>query len=357
MKNKQKTVTVAVRKGVKQPLLTMRERSIIEIRYTKDNWNITQIAAEIGKHKSTVSRELKGKNRSGRNKYRADVANVKACERIEKRGNKSKISKDSELEKYIIEKLMLGWSPEQISGRIKKDYPLDITMHISYEAIYQYVYKQYYRNGNGSLKKESKDLRQYLPRRHTRRVTKGGRAAQKLERRTSLPSIEDRPEIVDLRTRIGDWEDDFVVSRESVSQVKSINERRSGVHFFRKTTGRTATDGDIQVVDTLKDIPQEYLCTLTRDRGAENMKYLELQKNLNIEVYFAHAYCSQERGSNENGNGLLRRYFPKKTNWDMISEEELSRVEYLINTRPRKRLGWLSPVEYFYQETGVALFV
>jgi IS30 family transposase len=234
------------------------------------------------------------------------------------------------------------------------DHPTDDTMRISYEAIYQYVYHQV--ASNGKPKKGCEDLRQYLPRRHTRRATKGARKAQKLERLQSLPSIETRPAVVEKRSRVGDWEDDLIVSRDSEPQVKSVNERKTGVFFFRKTTGRTAAEGDAQVISCLKKIPQEFRRTLTRDRGAENKAYESLEKNLGLAVYFAHPYCSHERGSNENGNGLLRRFFPKKTNWDMISEKQLARAEYLINTRPRKRYGYRSPAEMFLLETGVALY-
>lgn len=352
-----KGVSVPVRQGTKRPVLTLRERSIIEIRYTKDKWTLQKIADEVGKNKSTISREVSGKERSGKNKYNADVANRAACERIEKRGNTSKLDDSEMLKLYVVTKLKLRWSPEQISGRLEKDYPNDTSMRISYEAIYQFVYGQFLRDGNGKLKDGCEDLRQYLPRRHKRRATKGCRKAQKLERAASLPSIESRPPVVDERSRIGDWEDDLVVSREGNAQVKSVNERKSGIHFFRKTTGRTAIAGDEQVVACFQSIPPEYRRTLTRDRGSENKAHESLNKSLAIDIYFAHPYCSYERGSNENGNGLLRRFFPKGTNWDMISEEDLSHAEYLINTRPRKRLNWMTPSEYFYQETGVALFV
>ena len=108
--------------------------------------------------------------------------------------------------------------------------------------------------------------------------------------------------------------------------------------------------------DKLNRIPNKYLKTLTRDRGSENKNYKSVEKHLGLSVYFAHAYCSCERGSNENCNGLLRRYFPKKTDWDKISNKEITWAEYLINTRPRKRLNGFTPAEVFYKETGVALF-
>ena len=335
--------------------LTLRERIDIEQKYMYGA-SITEIAQYINRNKSTVLRELKGKDRTGVNKYRADVAHVKALNRISQRGNTKKLDKNKELLSYVKEKLKKGWSPEQISGRLTLDYGNDISMNISHEAIYQYIYAQIYRGGNGNVKKGCEDLRPYLTLRRKRRAKKGFRKAQKLERREKLPSIEQRPSIIDKRSRIGDWEDDLLVSKKSKVCIKSVNERRSGVVFFGKSKDGKAKNTDTVLFDKLKNIPSEYLKTLTRDNGTENMNWGKVQEKLGVDVYFAHPYHSWERGSNENCNGLLRRFFPKGTDWSKISDEEIARAEYLINTRPRKRLGWRTPAEVFYQETGVALF-
>jgi IS30 family transposase len=335
--------------------LTLRERTIIELRY-RDGKSITNIAKELNRNKSSVSREVAGKARAGINKYNADIAHKKALERIERRGNISSIDKNEQLKKYVVEKLKLGWSPEQISIRLPIDYPDSKEMRISYEAVYQHIYRQIRRGGNGTVKAGCEDLRSCLPRRHKRRAKKGFRKAQKAERSASLPSIEGRPKVVDKRSRIGDWEDDLVVSRASKSCIKSVNERKTGVVFFGKTKDGTAQAGDKVVFAKLSKIPKKYRKTLTRDRGSENKDYKTVEKELGLSVYFAHSYCSWERGSNENSNGLFRRYFPKKTDWSIISDKEISQAEYLINTRPRKRFNGLTPAEVFYQETGVALF-
>jgi transposase, IS30 family len=339
----------------RQSPLTLRERTIIEVRY-RDGKSITGIAKELNRNKSSISREVAGATRRGHNKYNADVAHRKALNRIEKRGNISNIDKHKQLKAYVVTKLKLGWSPEQISMRLPIEYPENKDMRISYEAIYQYIYMQIHRGGNGVVKKGCDDLRVYLPRRHKRRAKKGFRKAQKAERNAALPSIEDRPEEANKRMRIGDWEDDLVVSSVSKPCVKSINERKTGIVFFGKTTDGTALACDKVVRARLRGVPKEYRKTLTRDRGSENKDYKNIEETLGVSVYFAHPYCSYERGSNENANGLLRRYFPKKTDWSMISEEEIARAEYLINTRPRKRLQGFTPAEVFYRETGVALF-
>lgn len=344
------------KKQVCRTPLTLRDRIDIEQQYFYGA-TITSIAESIGRHKSTVSREIDGKPRTGVGRYRADVAHRKALDRIKKRGNTRKLDTNEKLRNYVIENLKKGWTPEIISGRLTIEYPNDKDMCISHEAIYQYIYAQVYRGGNGSVKKDCEDLRGYLPRRHKRRATKGLRKAQKAERKANYQSIDERPKVVNNRSRIGDWEDDLLVSKASKVCVKSVNERRSGIVFFAKTTDGTALSGDKVLVEKLSKIPQEYRLTLTRDNGAENKNWEYVESELGVSVFYAHPYHSWERGSNENCNGLLRRFFPKGTDWSKVTDEELARVEYLINTRPRKRLDWKTPAEVFYQETGVALFV
>lgn len=342
-------------RGRGQGPLSLRERSIIEIRW-KEGRTMTAIASEINRDKGTVSREIAGRPRKGAGAYNAERCHEKACERIEKRGNTARLEENRELRAYVEEKMRLGWSPEQITIRLPLEYPNNHDMRISHEAIYAHVYRQIHRGGNGTVKKGCTDLRPFLPRRHTRRQTKGFRKAQREERHACLPSIEVRPKVVDKRDRIGDWEDDTLVSRQSAPRVKSIVERRSGAALFGKTKDGTSSACDAVVLKRLGALPAQCLKTLTRDRGSENRGYEELTQALNISCFFAHAYASYERGTNENTNGLLRRFFPKKTDWNMVSDADLARAEYLINTRPRKRLGGLTPVEVFYRDTGVALY-
>ena len=335
--------------------LALEERISIEIEWKKGA-SMTEIAVTLGRDKSTISREINGACRHGRGEYKSAQAHARACARIEKRGNVRILEKNEELETYVVEKLKLGWSPEQIMIRLPIDYPEDEMMRISYEAVYQYVYAQIRREGNGKVKDGCEDLRPYLCRRHTRRAKKGFRKAQKQERNASLPSIEERPAVVNERVEIGHLEDDTVVSRESPVRIKSVNERVSGIHLFTKANDGTIEACDAALRKSLVRIPKDILRTLTRDRGTENRGHEAIAKEFGLDVYFAHAYSSWERGSNENGNGLFRRFFPKKTNFAKITDEEVARVEYLINTRPRKRLGGRTPAEVFYLKTGVALF-
>ena len=255
---------------------------------------------------------------------------------------------------YVVEKLKLGWSPEQISIRLPIDCKRDTRMRISHEAIYQHVYAQVQRGGNGKVKEGCEDLRPYLPRRHTRRQKKGFRQAQKAEQ-PILPSIEDRPKSVERRRQIGHWEDDTIVSRQSSDRIKSMNERVSGIILLGKMRDGTIAESNRVVLERLGVLPEQTRKTLTRDRGTENLGYQEIEDVLGLRCFFAHAYCSQERGSNENGNGLVRRVYPKKTDFALVSDADLRALEQRLNTRPRKRHGGLTPYEVFFKATGVAL--
>lgn len=330
--------------------LTLEERIKIEIRY-QEGMSVTDIAKYLGngRTKSSVSREVAGKPRRGVGRYKAYTSHEQALER--RYGKKQFRLKSEFVRTYVKEKMKLGWSPEQISLRLPLEHP---DHEISHEAIYQFVYAQVRRGGNGKVKEGCEDLRPYLARRHTRRQKKGFRQAQKAERPT-LPSIEDRPHIVEKRTRVGDWEDDTMVSRQSVARIKSINERMSGVVLLGKMRDGTAEESTRVVCERLASIPSPFRKTLTRDRGTENMGWKDIERVLSLDVYFAHAYCSQERGSNENLNGLVRRFLPKKTDFANVSDEEIHRIEYLLNTRPRKRFGGKTPLEVLFEKTGVAI--
>lgn len=334
--------------------INYRERVIIENRYCIDRKRISAIARELGRPPSAISREIGAKPRMGRGKYSADGAQRNTEIKRENQGRKSKFEY-TPLKRYAAKKLKLGWSPEQISIRLPIEYVRNKSMRVSHEAIYEYIYAQVYRSGNGRVKPGCEDLRKYLARRHTRRQKKGFRKARKLERDTALPSIELRPQEVEQRKAMGHWEGDTLVSKQSDVRVKSVNERVSGIALFKKTSNGTSTICNRATIEKLKIIPSGYVKTLTQDRGSENMGFEILEQKLGIQCFFAHPYCAYERGSNENINGLFRRYFPKKTDFAIITDEQVAKVEYLLNSRPRKRLGGFTPYEVFYQKTGVAL--
>jgi len=331
--------------------LSLDERIRIEIRY-RDGCSLRVIAAELGNGRTagTISREIARRPRKGRGRYEARRAHEEALgRRIDKRGERLK---NETVRTYATEHLKIGWSPEQVSLRLSIDHPGET---ISYEAIYQYVYAQVYRVGNGSVKPGCEDLRSFLPRRHKRRAKKGFRKAQKTERQALLPSIEARPKVVEKRKEVGHWEDDCIVSRASKHRLKTVNERVTGIVFITRTKDGSIAQSNEAVKDRMQAIPLVFRKTLTRDRGSENLGWQELETILGLSCYFAHPYSSYERGSNENLNGLVRRFFPKKTDFAHVSDEDIQRAERLINSRPRKRLGGKTPYEVFFEKTGVAL--
>src|SRR3989344_712624 len=297
--------------------LTLLDRIEIEISY-RNGLSLGKIARKIGRDKGSVCREIAGRPRRGFGKYQAYGSHGRAL--IRRLGKKPGRPKNEFIRSYVKEKMKIGWTPEQISLRLPIEHPGN---QISYEAIYQFVYAQVKRGGNGKVRDGCEDLRPYLPRRHQRRQRKGFRQAQKAERPV-LPSIENRPAVVDQRKRIADWEDDTMVSHQSVQRLKTINERVSGVVLIGKMKDGTITESNRVVMDRLGTMPKDIRKTLTRDRGSENLGYQEIEKKLDIACYFARAYCSQDRGSNENTNGLIRRFFPKKTDFSKVSDQEIN---------------------------------
>lgn len=327
--------------------LSVFDRTRIGTKY-KEGMHVSDIAKLIKRDRSTVIREI-ARNSSGKILgYRPEFAHKKAWARREKQGVRP-LLKNKLIREYVTNKMQDGWSPEQIQLRL----PLEHLRHtISYEAIYQFVYARV--NPSGTIKKGTLDLRLHLARRHKRRQKKGFRQAQKLYR-PQLPCIENRPKEVDKRHELGHWEDDTMVSRESTERLKTINERVSGVVLIGKMRDGTIAESNRVVLERLKAIPPQLRKTLTRDRGTENFGYAEIEKELHLSCWFAHAFCSQERGSNENINGLIRRILPKKTNFTNVSDAEIRRIEHLLNSRPRKRHGGKTPYEVFFERTGCAL--
>lgn len=312
--------------------------------------SIRTIAKALNRSPSSVSREIKRNKSPERNRYTPRLAHKRALEHRKKRGREQRL-KNNAVRAYVVFYLKLGWSPEQIAGRIQRD----IGESISYEAIYQYIYVQIHRQGHGYVKPGCEDLRPYLARHRKRRMKKGLRKPYRIDK-GPLPSIDERPKAVNKRKEIGHWEDDSVVAAPTNPvRLRTTNELMSGVVFIAKAHNRTMAEANRITEERLGVLDPNLRKTLTRDRGSENMGYEELEQTLGISCFFAHAYSSYERGANENLNGLIRRFFPKKTDFRTISDEQIQAVEYLLNTRPRKRLGFRTPYEVFYKLTGVAL--
>lgn len=325
---------------------TIEEREKIqEMLWRKSS--IRTIAAALGRNPSSVSRELI-RNYPLQKRYTPRLANERALDNRKNRGRALRL-KSGFIRRYVVNRLKAGYSPEQISGRLSYEYP---HQSISHEAIYQYIYSLVYRAGYGMTRPYYQDLRPYLKRRHKRRIKRGLRKSQRIFRPKG-PSINIRPKEIEARTIIGHWEGDTMESRKTSYVLNTLVERKTGFVFITKIRHKTMAETNQAVVSRFSFLPHSLRQTLTLDNGTENSGYKELAEVINISCYFAHPYHSWERGINENTNGLIRWYFPKGTDFAIITEESVKAVEDALNNRPRKRLGWKTPLEVFSEAVAL----
>jgi len=300
----------------------------------KEGHTQTQIAANLGYHKSTISRELRRNcSLKGYRPYQADeLAYDRQCEAY-----RSRIAWDTWQE---VERLLRqDWSPEQIAGRLK----LEQQPTVSHECIYLYVYAEKRRGGTlhrhlRSQKKQRKRYSGYI-------------------RRGQIPnrtSIDKRPKIVASKGRFGDWEADTIVGARHKGGILSVVERKSKLTRLCKLATKAAAEMKDNCIALLAPLAAK-VHTITVDNGKEFCEHELIAAGLQARVYFAHPYASWERGLNENTNGLVRQYFPKKYEFARIKHKDLQQVEDLLNDRPRKTLGYWTPNEVFFKKRSVAL--
>jgi IS30 family transposase len=325
--------------------LTIEERELIQLRLWEKK-SIRAISQELGRYPSTISREINRNLPPLRHQYTPRLAHERALSNRKSRGRQDRL-KNERIREYVINHLKQRWSPEQIANTIKDK--LEET--ISHEAIYQYVYTQIHRQGYGWVKPGCLDLRIYLRRRKKRRTHKGARRCQRCFKPKGT-SINDRPMIVQQRKRIGDWESDTVESINYKPGVNTLVERKSGLVLITKLTDKTSEATVSVIANRLNRLPKKVRQTITSDNGPENSNWQAIEKQINIKTFFANPYHYWERGSNENTNGLIRDYFPKKTDFTVVSPEEIQYVENALNNRPRKRLNWKTPLEVFSVALG-----
>jgi len=328
---------------------SVQEREVIQ-RLLWEKQSIRFIAKQLGRSHSSVCREIKRNRPKQFHRYTPRLAHERALLNRKSRGRVDRLKND-ELRTYVSKGLKSGLSPEQIAGTAKKK----VGISISHEAVYQYIYAQIYAKGHGYVKPGKEDLRIYLKRRHKRRQKHGVRKYLRLFR-PNAPSIEQRPKAVGTKCRYGDWEGDTIESKKGTNTgLNSLLERKSGFVLLSKLADKTAQTTCKAMAERLNGMPKRLCKTLTTDNGKEMQYWQELQQQTGIKVYFAHPYSSWERGANENVNGLVRWYFPKGTDFTQISEQEIRQVEYALNTRPRKRLGWKTPLEVL-QRSGALTY-
>jgi transposase, IS30 family len=312
--------------------LSQEERELIAAQLS-EGFSVGEIAKAVGRNKSTISRELRRNSPPERRRYVPCRAHARACER-KTNANKHERLKNDFIRHYVKDALDQGWSPEQISGRIRIDHP---GQTINHEAIYQYIYHP--------QNPDRVEMINLLRRAHRKRRNKGiGRKVRKTKIPNRIP-IDARPKSVESRLYYGHWEGDSLVSRKSKAALNSLVERKSRLVLITKLQRKSASETNRAVIDRLKKLPAKGRQTLTLDNGTENAKHETLSAKLGIKCYFAHPYASWERGTNENINGLIRWYLPKGTDFSKIAPEQIARIEYLLNSRPRKCLGYKTPLE------------
>jgi len=310
--------------------LTSEQRYQISV-LKKIGYGPTKIAKELEVHKSTISREL-SRNRGERG-YRPKQANEKAFERRTNVTTRKRIS--AETWEVVEEKLRQDWSPEQVSGWLEKHQEI----RISHEWIYQYILTE---------KQAGGDLYTHL-RQHGKRRKRYGQ----YDRRGKLPnrvSIEERPQLVEQRERLGDWEVDTLVGKGYRGALVSLVERKSRYTLLQPVTQRLANlvaDATISLLQPFTDLVQ----TITGDNGKEFAEHVRIAETLKANFYFAHPYSAWERGTNENTNGLVRQYFPKKTDFSKIARSETKVAVDRLNHRPRKCLDFKTPFEVFFDQS------
>jgi IS30 family transposase len=299
----------------------------------KSDHNQNEIAKTIGVHRSTICRELK-RNR-GQRGYRPKQAHRKAVNR--RNWDRRRIKPQTWV--WIEEKIREDWSPEQISLWLKEFRKYGV----SHEWIYQYIYAD---------KRAGGDLHKHLRCQKKRRKRYGSN--DRRGKLTNRVSIEQRPDVVEERKRLGDWEADTVIGKKSPYALVTLVERKSRFTLLKKINRRTAEATKKAVIQMLKPHPLKTL-TITCDNGREFAGHQEIAEELDMDVYFAHPYASWERGTNENTNGLLRQYFPKGSDFSNITDEKVQLAENRLNTRPRKCLNIMTPEMIFFKLSDVAL--
>lgn len=304
--------------------------------------SLNTIAEQLNRHVSTISREV-GLGGCNKHSYRATKAQNRARRNAAKRkSGKYKLDDLPKLWQYIRKKLKTKkWSPKQIAEELKKDYPLDMAMRISPEAIYSYIYVL----PRGTLKKE---LTAGLRRNHQHRYkhARGVKMERKLE---DMLSIEERPKEVEDRIIPGHWEGDLIVGKNNRSALGTLVERTTRTTILVQVKNREAQTVAKAFAKEVRKLPKQMKLTMTYDQGREMAKHKLFTSISGIKVYFAHPRSPWERGTNENTNGLIRQFFPKGTDFNKVTRYEVKKVQDLLNGRPRQALNFQKPYEVFNQ--------
>lgn len=309
--------------------LTRADREFIA-KGVKYGLSVSEMARTTGVHKSTISRELK-RNRAKRRPYMAGHAQDRRNQRQRSAIENRKASIRPETQRWIQEKLRLGWSPEQIAGRSAIDGP----QRVSHEYVYRLIIRD--KSQGGTL---FKFLRSAQKRRYR---MKGPQSRVRILNRVDISM---RPKIVEERKRLGDLEGDLLVGRHQRSYVVVVADRLSRLVGIERVLQKNPKPVNARLKRLIQRNGRGK--TLTLDNGCEFASHQELTRQTGVPVYFAHAYAAWERGTVENTNRLLRQYLPKKTDFRLVSDRRIREIELSLNNRPRKCLGYLTPNERHY---------
>lgn len=306
--------------------------------YLEQHMSPAEIAILIGREKSTVSRLLHGYGELGNDGFwllDADAAWKRIDEKRRSKTGQNKVLDDELLETFVLDKLQLYWSPEQIAARWQEQ----TAESLSHETVYQYLYRH----------------QPLLVRLYLRRKGKKYRSQREKQEKYQLPEmrmIGERPEVVEKRERLGDWEGDTLIGKNHRQAIVANVERRSGLLLARKVERKTAEQTADVTKAMLADVPEELRITITYDQGREFAWHKIIEAENKMTVYFCNKACPWQKGSIENTIGLLRQYIPKATDLSTVSDKDLQRYVDLLNNRPRKRHGYRTPLEVFYGSTS-----
>ena len=332
-------------KPKKYDRLSRKEREVIqELLEQKKTQEF--IAKTLKRSPSTISREVRRPEALIEGKYNAEFAQFWAEHDKHYGNDQSKIERFSKLRFYVFKGLLMCWTPEQIALRIKKDYPNDHIMSISHESIYAYIYKS-------PQSKMGKKLIKLLTRKRVQRkkLINKKHKGSKIKNRTTIGL---RPSYINDRLEFGHWEGDLVIGKRHGSCIGTLVERMTRFTIIVPIKYRDSKHVTQQFTKYLKRLPKSALKTLTYDNGMEMARHQEFTEKTGMTVYFANPYSSWERGTNENTNGRLRRFFPKGTDFNQIENKQLQKVQDIMNNTPRKILHAKTPNECVYQQLNAA---
>lgn len=321
-------------KGLYTHLCLSERREIYYLKHYKD-CSIREIGRRLNRSHSTISRELKRNSGCWCNQYYHNPAQWMARLRLRNRAIREPL-KSNKTRDYVIEKIKEGWTPEIISGRLRLENNLEYVCH---ESIYQFIYKN------------ALELRECLPRKHKKRRKKY--PYRKYVRKISYKtSILERPQVIDQRTEVGHWESDSIESKGRTSALNVLLERVTRLTHITRLNSKKSIATKKAIIRRLEKHHYDLVKSITYDNGVENAMHLETNEKLNCKSFFCQPYHSWEKGAVEQVNGLIRRYLPKGTDFASVSNKTLRDIEHKINSRPRKCLGYKTPIEAYNEICG-----